>query len=87
LQAMELQQKVSKEKNRTFIGRRLEVLVEGVGEGISIGRSYRDAPEVDGMVLIEGELPINEFAPVHITGALEYDLIGTPLSGKSEFYT
>ncbi|MFQ6000774.1 MAG: 30S ribosomal protein S12 methylthiotransferase RimO [Anaerolineae bacterium] len=80
LQAMELQQKISKEKNRTFIGRRLEVLVEGVGEGISIGRSYRDAPEVDGMVLIEGELPLNQFAPVHITGALEYDLIASPLA-------
>ncbi len=78
LRAMELQQKISKEKNRAFIGRNLEVLVEGVGEGISIGRSYRDAPEVDGMVLIEGELPINEFAPVRITGALEYDLIASP---------
>jgi ribosomal protein S12 methylthiotransferase len=78
LRAMELQQKISKEKNRTFIGRRLEVLVEGVGEGISIGRSYRDAPEVDGMVLVEGELPINQFAPVRITGALEYDLIASP---------
>jgi len=80
LQAMELQQKISKEKNRTFIGRKLEVLVEGEGEGISIGRSYRDAPEVDGMVLIEGQLPLNQFAPVRITGALEYDLIATPLA-------
>ncbi len=79
LRAMELQQKISKEKNLTFIGRSLEVLVEGVGEGISIGRSYRDAPEVDGMVLIEGELPLNKFAPVRITGALEYDLIATPI--------
>ena len=78
LRAMELQQKISKEKNRIFIGRKLEVLVEGVGEGISIGRSYRDAPEVDGMVLIEGELPPNQFAPVRITGALEYDLIASP---------
>ncbi len=78
LRAMELQQKVSREKNQTFIGRKLEVLVEGVGEGISIGRSYRDAPEVDGMVLIESELPLNQFAPVRITGALEYDLIASP---------
>lgn len=78
LRAMELQQKISKEKNRTFISREMEVLVEGVGEGISIGRSYRDAPEVDGMVLVEGELPLNQFVPVRITGALEYDLVGTP---------
>lgn len=80
LRAMELQQKVSREKNQTFIGRRLEVLVEGVGEGISIGRSYRDAPEVDGMVLVEGGLPLNQFAPVRITGALEYDLVATPIT-------
>jgi len=79
LRAMELQQKISKKQNRTFIGRQLEVLVEGVGESISIGRSYRDAPEVDGMVLIEEELPLNEFAPVRITGALEYDLIARPM--------
>jgi ribosomal protein S12 methylthiotransferase len=78
LRAMELQQRISREKNRAFIGRELEVLIEGKGEGISIGRSYRDAPEVDGMVLVEGELPLNEFAPVRITGALEYDLIATP---------
>jgi len=79
LRAMELQQKVSKEKNQTLIGRKMQVLVEGVGEGISIGRSCRDAPEVDGMVLIEGELPLNQFAPVRITGALEYDLIASPI--------
>jgi ribosomal protein S12 methylthiotransferase len=80
VRAMELQQKISREKNKTFIGQRMEVLVEGVGEGISIGRSYRDAPEVDGMVLIEGELPLNQFAPVSITGALEYDLIAVPVT-------
>jgi len=79
LRAMELQQKISKKQNRTFIGRQLEVLVEGLGEGMSIGRSYRDAPEVDGMVLIEAELPLNQFAPVRITGALEYDLIAAPI--------
>jgi len=79
LRAMELQQKISKKQNRTFIGKKMQVLVEGVGEGISIGRSYRDAPEVDGMVLVEGELPIDQFAPVRITGALEYDLVATPV--------
>lgn len=45
---------------------------------MSIGWSYRDAPEVDQMVLIEGELPPNQFAPVRITGALEYDLVAIP---------
>jgi ribosomal protein S12 methylthiotransferase len=75
-QAMELQQTISLERNVEFIGRELEVLVEGIGEGISVGRSYRDAPEVDGLVIVESELPVNEFAAVRITEALEYDLIG-----------
>jgi ribosomal protein S12 methylthiotransferase len=74
--AMALQQQISLAKNRRFIGQRLEVLIEGTGDGVSVGRSYRDAPEVDGMVIINEELPVNEFASVHITQALEYDLIG-----------
>ena len=75
-QAMELQQMISLERNRQFISRQLQVLVEGAGDGISMGRSYRDAPEVDGMVIIYEELPVSEFASVRITEALEYDLIG-----------
>ena len=43
---------------------------------ISLGRSYRDAPEIDGLVLIEGEAPVGEIVPVHITGAMAYDLSG-----------
>jgi ribosomal protein S12 methylthiotransferase len=74
-QAMQLQQRVSLEKNRRFIGRELQVLIEGVAEGISVGRSYRDAPEVDGMVVVEAELRINEFATVSVMDALEYDLV------------
>jgi ribosomal protein S12 methylthiotransferase len=53
---------------------------EGVKNGpqapISIGRSYRDAPEIDGVVLVEGELPVGEIVPVRITGAMTYDLTG-----------
>jgi len=75
-QAMELQQTISLEKNRQFVGRELQVLVEGIGEGIAVGRSYRDAPEVDGLVIVQPELPVNEFARTRITEALEYDLIG-----------
>jgi len=74
--AMALQQQVSLAKNRQLTGQRLEVLIEGAGDGVSVGRSYRDAPEVDGMVIIHEELPVNEFASVHITEALEYDLMG-----------
>ena len=73
---MELQQQISLEKNRQFVGQELEVLVEGAGDGISIGRTYRDAPEVDGLVIVQGEWPTNRMLPVRITGAMEYDLLG-----------
>jgi ribosomal protein S12 methylthiotransferase len=74
--ALELQQKISLAKNRAWIGKELDALVEGAGDGVSIARSYRDAPEVDGVVLIQSELPIGTFARVQITQAMEYDLIG-----------
>ncbi len=73
---MEVQQSISLTKNRALVGEVLDVLVEGQGEGLSVGRSYRDAPEIDGLVLVEGEVPVGAMVPVEITGALEYDLIG-----------
>jgi ribosomal protein S12 methylthiotransferase len=54
------------------------VLVEGVGDGVSVGRTYRDAPEIDGMVFVPGELPIGEIVPVYVDGAMVYDLTGVP---------
>jgi ribosomal protein S12 methylthiotransferase len=74
---MTLQQDISLEINQSFLGRELKVLVEGYDEGISLGRSYRDAPEIDGLVLLEGEAPVGEFVPARITGAMHYDLSGT----------
>lgn len=74
---MELQQGISLEKNQAFVGRRLDVLIEGQGDGLTLGRTYRDAPEIDGMVLIEGDIPVGELVPVRITGAMAYDLSGT----------
>jgi ribosomal protein S12 methylthiotransferase len=73
---MALQQAISLEKNQSQVGRTLDVLVEGQGDGLSVARSYRDAPEIDGMVLLPGNLPVGEMLPVRITGAMEYDLIG-----------
>jgi len=74
--AMAVQQRISLERNEEQVGRCLDVLVEGVADGLSVGRCYRDAPEVDGLVLIAGELPLARMTPVTITGATEYDLIG-----------
>ncbi|HCR72152.1 MAG TPA: 30S ribosomal protein S12 methylthiotransferase RimO [Anaerolineae bacterium] len=74
---MELQQNISLQVNQSYVGKTLDVLVEGFDNGISIGRSYRDAPEIDGMVVIEGKAKIGEIVPVRITGAMAYDLTGT----------
>jgi ribosomal protein S12 methylthiotransferase len=76
--AMELQQRISLAHNEQFIGRELDVLIEGAGDGVSIGRSYRDAPEVDGVVIVQKELPVGGFVRVRITGAMEYDLVAEP---------
>lgn len=73
---MEVQQGISRRKNQSFVGRTLDALLEGVGEGLTLGRTYRDAPEIDGWVLIPGEWPVGEIVPVRITSALEYDLWG-----------
>ena len=75
---MELQQPISLARNQAQVGRALPVLVEGHGDGLSVGRTYRDAPEIDGLVLIPGELPLGELVPVRIDGAMTYDLTGVP---------
>jgi len=73
--AMQLQQSISWEHNQAQVGRQLEVLVEGANDGISVARSYRDAPEVDGFVLIQEEHPVGSWLNVRITAATPYDLI------------
>ncbi|MGD8397561.1 MAG: 30S ribosomal protein S12 methylthiotransferase RimO [Anaerolineae bacterium] len=73
---MALQQGISLEINHSQIGRTLDVLVEGTGDGLSVGRSYRDAPEIDGMVLIPGEVAPGSLVRARITDAMEYDLVG-----------
>jgi ribosomal protein S12 methylthiotransferase len=60
---MEKQQQISLEQNQKCVGRELDVLIEGVGEGISVGRSYRDAPKIDGLVLVKGEIPAGQMIP------------------------
>jgi len=75
-QVMLLQQKISLAKNQQFIGKTLPVLIEGNGDSVSVGRSYRDAPEIDGLVIIDGEeLPIGSMINAAITDALAHDLI------------
>jgi ribosomal protein S12 methylthiotransferase len=75
---MAFQQPISLRRNQQMVGQRLDVLVDGVGDGVSITRSYRDAPEIDGYVVVEKELAPGEMVPVLITGAMEYDLLAIP---------
>jgi ribosomal protein S12 methylthiotransferase len=99
---MAAQQPISLARNQAQVGRTIEVLVEGVGEidgqemglalpsgqPVTLARSYRDAPEVDGLVLLPGQtLPAGQMATVTISGALAYDLLGelvpeTPTAGS-----
>ena len=80
---MELQQSISLARNQAQVGRVLPVLVDGHGDGLSVGRTYRDAPEIDGLVLVPGELPLGELVPVRIDGAMTYDLTGVPDMGEN----
>ena len=73
---MEIQQPISLRRNQAWVGRTLDVLIEGQGDGISLGRSFRDAPEIDGLVLLEELAPVGEMVPVRVTGAMPYDLSG-----------
>jgi len=77
---MALQQQISLEKNQALVGKTLDVLIEGQGDGLSMGRTYRDAPEIDGLTILEGEIPSGEMIPVRITDAMAYDLHGIPES-------
>ena len=76
---MEVQQQISEELLANKIGQRMTVLVDGIEDGQekrnTIARSPADAPEIDGVVVIENEeLPIGEFVDVEITDSGEYDL-------------
>ena len=77
---MELQQEIAFEKAEDMIGREVLVMIEGkvADENAYVGRTYRDAPNVDGLIFIntDVELISGDFAKVKVTGALDYDLIG-----------
>jgi ribosomal protein S12 methylthiotransferase len=83
---MELQQSISLGHNKALEGQTLKVLVESIGEiedeegrtsPVSVGRAYRHAPEVDGLVFIDGEQPVGEFVNATVYAGTEYDLWAT----------
>lgn len=77
---MELQREIAFDKAEDMIGREVLVMIEGkvADENAYVGRTYRDAPNVDGLIFIntDVELISGDFAKVKVTGALDYDLIG-----------
>lgn len=77
---MELQQDIAFDRAEDMIGREVLVMIEGkvADENAYVGRTYKDAPNVDGLIFVntDEELMSGDFVKVKVTGALEYDLIG-----------
>ena len=77
---MEVQQNISRDKHKAFIGKTIEVVVEGFSEETDLllqGRMSQQAPEIDGVVLInDGQAKVGQFVKVLVTESMEYDLIG-----------
>jgi len=69
----ELQDRITAERRADLIGARVEVLVDEPG----VGRTYREAPEIDGVVLVADDLPVGEFATVVVSASLGPDLVAT----------
>lgn len=91
---MAAQQIISLARNQAQVGRTLDVLVEAHGEmtgragtggniPVSLARSYRDAPEVDGLVIVPDRLAIGQMTRVKVTGAMAYDLMGEGITRET----
>lgn len=78
---MSVQQKISRRRHKSLVGKTLEVLVEGFSEETDLllqGRSSGQAPEIDGVVYInEGEAQPGQFVKVKVTKSMDYDLVGS----------
>lgn len=85
---MELQQEIAFDKAAQMIDRQVMVMIEGkvADENAYVGRTYKDAPNVDGLVFVNTDLDLmtGDFVPVRITGSYEYDLIGE-IADENEF--
>lgn len=74
---MRVQQRISLERNKAWIGRDLRVLIEDEQQGWMVGRSHRDAPEIDGLVFLKGQAKPGDMVKVNIDSAEPYDLYGS----------
>ncbi|MCS5644620.1 MAG: radical SAM protein, partial [Candidatus Marinimicrobia bacterium] len=75
-QLLEIQHGISLDKNESFIGKTLKVLVDESGEDVSVGRTEYDSPEIDNIVHIKGKTVKGTFIDVMIESANEYELLG-----------
>jgi ribosomal protein S12 methylthiotransferase len=87
---MQLAQRLSLASNRALVGSEIDVLVESEapaesegGGPIVVGRTVRDAPEVDGLALLRGEFAAGSMVRARVDGALPYDLLCTPVEGSA----
>ncbi len=76
-----VQSQIARETNRSFIGKEMPVLIERqLGQGVYVGRSYREAPEIDPKIIVKGDkLSPGTFARVKITHAYTLDLAGVSI--------
>jgi ribosomal protein S12 methylthiotransferase len=82
---MGLQQSISLKKNKAFLGKRIPVLVEGTsGKNKYLGRTYFQAPEIDGFCLIRGNAPLGEIIWAEVIEAYPYDLVVKPVREVSD---
>ena len=78
-QIMDLQASISSEKNELMVGNIYKVLVDKMGDSLSVGRTEFDSPEIDNIVHIKGVVEKGEFVDVKIESSNEFELIGTPI--------
>jgi ribosomal protein S12 methylthiotransferase len=87
---MELAQGIALANNRALVGREMDVLVESDapaesdgGGPVVVGRTIRDAPEVDGLALLKGEFAAGSMVRARVDGALPYDLLCSPVPAEA----
>ena len=78
-QIIELQHDISLDRNESFIGKEIRVLVDQSENNIGVGRTEYDSPEIDNIVQIEGKVSKGQFVNIIVNGANEYELIGKPV--------
>jgi ribosomal protein S12 methylthiotransferase len=78
-----IQEEITAEAGAAMIGRRLEVLVDQVEDGVAVARSYREAPEIDGVITVDAGRP-GEWIEIEVTASFGTELEGRVLTHQSQ---